>query len=216
MRWKADLVIMMHGINDLYRSCSPERYAVGDYDPSWSHFYGPAILGAKPPTFWQYIWLYRGPALIELWYGRPKYRAVDYPVSRFRSLEQFENNLTNLVHYVRSDGAVPVLLTQPSLYKDDNTPDEVAHMLFGRRFCVARVGAFTYEYPTSRSLHAAMRAFNDVTRRVAKDQHVPLMDVASQIPRTLELFADDVHYTPQGAAARGGGGWRCGHPDESH
>src|SRR5262245_997333 len=36
--WNPDLVVFMEAINDLYRSFSPERFAIGQYDPLLSHF----------------------------------------------------------------------------------------------------------------------------------------------------------------------------------
>jgi|TARA_B100000959_G_scaffold232080_1_gene248840 hypothetical protein len=54
--YNPDLVIIMHAVNDLYRSFSPTDLAVEPYNRLWSHFYGPSINGAKPPTFEQY-WL---------------------------------------------------------------------------------------------------------------------------------------------------------------
>jgi hypothetical protein len=36
-----DLVIVWHGINDLYRWCSPPRFSRGDYQADYSHFWGP-------------------------------------------------------------------------------------------------------------------------------------------------------------------------------
>ncbi len=38
-----------------------------------------------------------------------------------------------------------------------------------------------------------------MTRRIAQERDVMLIDADSQIPRTLEYFIDDVHYTPKGA-----------------
>lgn len=49
--WNPDVTIVMHGVNDLFRSCVPIEFAVAPYNDEWSHFYGPAIRGAKPLTF---------------------------------------------------------------------------------------------------------------------------------------------------------------------
>ena len=50
-RWRPDVVTVMHAVNDLYRSFASDGYALGEYTASWGHFYGPAIQGARPPTF---------------------------------------------------------------------------------------------------------------------------------------------------------------------
>jgi len=44
-----------------------------------------------------------------------------------------------------------------------------------------------------------MDAFNDVIRRVARTEGVPLADAEARIEKNLENFTDDVHYTVIGA-----------------
>ena len=197
--WAPDLVIVMHAINDLYRSFSPEAYAVGEYNPSWSHFYGPAIGGANPPSYLGHLNRRYFRRIIWRWYPGYRYIEVDYPVERYVSITQFEGNLRKLVHYVRSDGVDLLLLTQPSILKEGMTKEERKVLKIGFGFCITPRNWWKSEYPSPRSLYAALNAFNDTTRRVAKEEDVPLVDLAEAVPKTLEYFVDDVHYTPRGS-----------------
>ncbi len=45
----------------------------------------------------------------------------------------------------------------------------------------------------------AMNAYNEVTRAVAAEQKVDLYDAAKSLPKSLEYFFDDVHYTDKGS-----------------
>jgi lysophospholipase L1-like esterase len=133
-RWKPDVVIIMHGINDLYRSFSPPDFAAGDYNEDYSHFYGSAIQAANPPTF--------GRAAVDsltsglTWYGQWRDHEADYPVSRYVSLAAYRRYLAELIHYVAADGPAVILMTQPALYKPDMEKPEKARLSIGRRFCL--------------------------------------------------------------------------------
>ena len=45
--------------------------------------------------------------------------------------------------------------------------------------------------------------YNDVTRRVAGEHHVTLVDLARELPKDSRLFYDFMHYTNDGAARVG-------------
>ena len=196
--WRPDIVIVMHGINDLYRSFSDPDVALGEYDRSWSHFYGPSINGANPPTF-ERTMLGR---VSQYWFSGLReitYTERDTPLDRYVSLPDYRRNLDRLVHYLRADGVQVVLLTEPSIYKNTMTADERAVLWFGRRLCKRPAGWLRYDYPSPASLGAAMHAFNGVTTEVAAAAHVTVVDVANGLEKTLENFSDDVHYQVAGA-----------------
>jgi len=199
-RWNADVVVVMHAINDLYRSCSPEALSIGEYNPRWSHFYGAAIKAARPPTFAGSMLT---PILTNIdrnWYKAQRFREVDFPIEHYQSLPDFERHLRALVGYIRSDGAQPVLMTQPTLLRAGLSDEERNKLAFGRVFCPNRISAWNIEVPSPESLGRAMTTYNDVTRKVAHEEGVPLVDLAAVVPRTLDYFVDDVHHTPEATA----------------
>jgi lysophospholipase L1-like esterase len=198
--WHPDVVIVMHTINDLYRSCSPSAFAVGEYDDLYSHFYGAAIQGARPPTFLGNLLAQPLRLMDQQWYRPWRRREVDMPVSRFVSIRAYERNLRTLVEIIKGDGSHPVLMTEASLFTVSPKPEEVAVMRFGEEYCLAPAGRFFSEYPSSATMRAAMDAYNAVVRRVAADRGAALVDPDGVMPRDLDHFIDDVHYTPKGAA----------------
>jgi len=199
-RWNADVVVVMHAINDLYRSCSPEALAIGEYNPRWTHFYGPAINAARPPTFAGSV---LSPVLRQIdreWYKAQRYREVDFPIEHYQSLPDFERHLRALVGDIRKDGSQPVLMTQPTLLRAGLNQEERNKLAFGAVFCSERISPWNIEVPSSESLGRAMAAFNDVTREVAREEGVPLVDLSAVVPQTLDYFVDDVHHTPEATA----------------
>ena len=200
--WKPDIVLILEGINDLYRSFSPMPYAIGDYDPLYSHFYGASANGAKPPTFEQHLFGYvAGPIVTVQWYEAPfvRKRQVDYPLSVYRSLHPYASNLHKLITAVRTSGAEPVLITQASLFKAEMSDEERKALWFGETFCATRTGFARYEYPTMPSLKRALDSFNDTTKSIAALEHVTVVDGDAAVSKSLDSFEDDCHYTGNGA-----------------
>lgn len=190
-----DLVIIMHAINDLYRSFSPTDLAVEPYNRLWSHFYGPSINGAKPPSF-ERFWLTK---LFSAWYPRRGNVKREIPLKRFLSLKDFEKNLLRLVHFIKSDNVPILLMTQPSLYKKNMSNDELTVLWIGKTFCYTKKSFSRREYPSANSLRLAMQAYNDVSRKTAETRKTFFLDLDSKVEKNLKYFIDDIHYTEEGA-----------------
>ena len=197
--WKPDLVIVMHAINDLYRSFSPPSYAIGEYNPHWTHYYGPSIHGANPPTFEQHLFRKYLRLIIENWYFDARIKAIDYPLQKYVSIEAFEKNLKKIVNYVQRDKSNVLLVTQPSLYKETMKDEELRVLRFGKTFCRTPRGFLRAEYSSAKSLYRAMKAFNKITRKVASTEGAILVDAANHVNKNIKSFIDDVHYTERGA-----------------
>lgn len=205
--WKPDLIVVMHGINDLYRSFSPPKWAIGRYNGLWTHFYGPSIRGAKPPTFEQYLYWRLCAGIFKSWQADTKLKErmglaadVDYPVEKYVSVAAFEKYLRTLIKYARDDKAQILLVTQPSLYKESMNREELETLFVGKNFCYTERNFLEIEYPSHVSLRRAMKAFNEVTKKTALAEGIMLADAAPRVPRNLDYFIDDCHYTEAGSA----------------
>jgi lysophospholipase L1-like esterase len=201
--WKPDVVVVMHASDDLARSFSPERVALGPYDELYAHFYGDAYPGARPPTF-EGFWLRRiarWPAW-SYWCSMllPPFREVDYGLDRYSSLAAFERNLRRLATAVRAAGATLVLATEPSLFKPEPSDKERRSQRLARALCNTPRGFGRYDVPSASSLSVAMAAFNGKVRSVAAEEGAVLADAAAQVPKDLRHFVDDRHVTAEGAA----------------
>ena len=104
-------------------------------------------------------------------------------------LNAYEARLKHLIDSARNAGALPVFITQPSLAGpavDDVTKVDLARV----KYMEGISGEMAWEL---------LEAYNDVTRRVAHENGVPLIDLAQQMPKSSRYFYDFYHFTNQGA-----------------
>lgn len=195
--FRPDLVLVMHAINDVYRSFSPEKYARFDYDELYSHFYGASINGAEPPSFDRQ--LLKGARNLLGIDEKRGFREADVGVDKFVSLPSFQKNMERLGHYILSDSAELIFIGQGSLYNDTMIQPERWRIGFHHEFCTWEEGSQVF-YPTYQAMHRAMHTYNATTRQVAANLNVPYVNADSALPRTLDFFNDDVHYTDAGSS----------------
>lgn len=207
-----DLVICYHAINDLCRSLTPDLFGRGPYREDWRHYRGSVAALARPEDGrWPIVRMRLGYCFSDLLMHRvriegpegdgvrgmtmaflPKAEEVAY--DDWKSLPSFERNLADLCGVCEDAGIDLVLASQPYLYRTDLTPYEasllwtpISHQWDGKRIDVP-------------SMLAGMNTFNDATARVAKAEGVGFVDLAAQMPKTVEYMYDDVHYTSKGCA----------------
>ena len=103
----------------------------------------------------------------------------------------FHNHLTDLVQTVRSYNVKVILSTHANLLSDCSGDDLKEHII------EARTNA---PRASNQALCQIESAANTVLRELKTKLDVPLADVAAQLPRTTEYFADSVHFTDKGSA----------------
>lgn len=187
--FRPDIAVVMHGINDLYRSFSPKSLAVGEYKNDYSHFYGPSISGAKPPTFES-----RVNYVIRKFWFTPSVEPSSFDISIFKSLEDFPKYMSNLVELLQNDGINVILVSQPYFYKTDMTPEEDRKLWMDRGMCI-----LNGQYPNSETMALAMDAFNMKVASISTKYNATFVHGEPALPKDLEHFVDDVHYTKLGA-----------------
>lgn len=191
--WHPDLVVVMHAINDLMRSYSPPLFAIPPYNRNWSHFYGPSVKGAKPPSFEQHLFFQN---FWRLWFSKYRLHERNFPLKRYLSLKDYERNLGNLFHYIKSDGVKVIFMTQPSLYKEDMSSEELNPCWIYFKVCNEKIeGTIEREFSSIESIRLAMEAFNRVAQETAISEQVAVLDLESMIAKDLSNFVDDVHFT---------------------
>jgi len=121
--YRTDLIIVMHGINDLIRSFSPPRAAIGPYKSDYSHFLGPQadmILDLdqqRQPTLADTLFLIRNTSSFfsrhffkQLRMQQHEMETVD--VGAFSSLEAYRRSMRNLCEMAQTHGVKVILATQ--------------------------------------------------------------------------------------------------------
>ncbi|MEZ0227455.1 MAG: SGNH/GDSL hydrolase family protein [Planctomycetota bacterium] len=121
--------------------------------------------------------------------GRPYHVPEGVKLDHF--LEPFKAYL-RWVALVCHDARVPVVfMTQPTLWKEKHTPDEVAAMWMA---C----------FPTGKNhlppegAAKLMAQYNEGVKTVGAQMSVPVVDLAASVPKDLRHFVDDAHMTAEG------------------
>lgn len=115
-------------------------------------------------------------------------------VVAFSSLDAYQLRMRNLCEIALTHGVKVILVTQGFLYKDEMSAQEKAALRFARES--ANDGR---RMASMRSLKRGMELFNEATRNLAREYKLPLVDIEKTLPKNLEYFVDDVHFTPKAA-----------------
>ncbi|HEX8136359.1 MAG TPA: SGNH/GDSL hydrolase family protein [Pyrinomonadaceae bacterium] len=109
-----------------------------------------------------------------------------------RYLKDYEARLRRIIEVCRKAGIEPVFVTQPLLVgfgQDDVTGVDLAR--------VRTEGP----HQNGKMYWDLLEIYNDVTRRVGRENGILVIDLARELPKTSRYFYDFIHYTPQGAQA---------------
>lgn len=181
----------MHAINDICRSFVPPTLSIGQYNDQYSHFYGPSINGANPKTFEKVLF----EMVNERWYSVfDQTKEKSYDLSFYKSRKAYNSYMSRLAEIVTKDSVKIVFVEQPSLYKEDNTENELKAMIFGEFAC--HNGD---HHASPESLRLAMEAYNADIEVFCENSRIDYVKTDSKVDKTLIYFSDDVHYTPKGA-----------------
>jgi lysophospholipase L1-like esterase len=107
------------------------------------------------------------------------------------TISEFEKDLRLFVHYLKENNIVPVLSTYPALITPFNK-DIHKNILLATRL------TFCIELSEEGILDASKKT-NEAIRRIAKEENLAFVDNDHLIPKTLEYFGDNFHYTNEGS-----------------
>ena len=197
--WQPQVIIIMHAFNDIFQS-SEGRLTSGHFQADYGHFFGALGKRVNPEDkFASQL----GMALTDNWLARTWYSDVRRPtpdtpaderiVDLLKPLPTFERNLAEIARRAGNDGVQVILMTQPSIYRPDMPAGEHKTLFYD----------FYYndyaQVPDIDTQADAMARFNSATRRIAAATGATLVDLDQELPKSIELMYDDVHYTATGA-----------------
>lgn len=107
-------------------------------------------------------------------------------------VQRFEQDLRTAARLIREAGAAPIFVTHANRFGRAVTPEERFMLTAWRKF-----------YPNLREdgFLPMEQTMNDVTRRVAAEENILLLDPAPHMPPGPRYFSDFVHFTNEGATA---------------
>jgi lysophospholipase L1-like esterase len=109
------------------------------------------------------------------------------------ALPGYASRVAAVVEECRRHGIEPVLVTQPGLYGDGFDPPTGVDLS-----TVQARGA-----ANGRLWWRVQEMYNDVTRTIARERGVVLVDAARELPKDSRLFYDFMHFTNEGASRLG-------------
>jgi len=208
--YQPDMIIIWQGVNDVYRSCTPQEYSISGYKSDYSHFVGSisniidVYFKEKPfiainsftyqfllHTFQSNFYSDLSGFLSKNVPSKNTYQGV--PMHDFQSIEAYKRNLKSIITNVRADNVELIIGNQPYLYKDHMSSLELSKLWLLKMFCNNNG-----KYPDIQSSITVLNEFNNATKDLANANKVDFVDLASKVPKNLSYFIDDVHTNENG------------------
>jgi lysophospholipase L1-like esterase len=104
--------------------------------------------------------------------------------------QDFSKELDRLIRFAKSHSMKIVLMTYPSLIGPNNLTQYPEIFLDNRRFFI--------EY-SHLGMIDTLEKINAAVRSSALEHSLPLIDMSAILPKSVEYFGDNVHYTDRGA-----------------
>jgi lysophospholipase L1-like esterase len=110
-------------------------------------------------------------------------------------LEGYRNNILEMIRLAREHNTHLVFMTQPTLLKSEMSPEE-NNRLWAGWFGPRELNA----YWSPGVLGKAVDAHNQTLLAVCKEEGIDCIDLASMLPKTIDIFWDQVHFTDYGSS----------------
>ncbi|MGB0715521.1 MAG: SGNH/GDSL hydrolase family protein [Phycisphaerae bacterium] len=199
-----DMVVIMHGVNDLARDF-PQR---GEPDVEWDYgsYQGPMrnVLAGYRSSLHEPSWTISHPvlwfkdlAIVRLFRettGRwnDGVDEADVPIDDLQSIQSHEAHLTYLTDLVQQDGATVVLATQAHIYGAEEA------YAFPKTMRSTYMRTRDGRTVSRRSVGDAMRAVRQNIMRLASAGGYTLADVERAVGHASAYFMDDFHLNAKG------------------
>ena len=195
-----DMIIFLVGINDLGLSLKPDRFYNGspyeEIKPIYWLFTKSRLLQMlyswKQVFFGEVVLVSHGHTNLVLnKMSQPESTFSDGFEDELISLDEYENNLREIIQLGKEQNIRMLFMIQPTLFDDT---DEWA-MVEGRS---AWLNNQEY-YISARTLNRMLDRFNNVTVDVCEDEEVEYLDLASYIPHSSKYYYDAIHFNDAGS-----------------
>ena len=113
------------------------------------------------------------------------------------ALEEYAENISQIINLARERRTQLVFMTQPSMWRRD-LPDSLTKLLWYGRIGEPKE-ATSIPYYSVEALAAAMKMYNETLLEVCKTKKANCLDLSELVPKDTNAFYDDVHFNEQGA-----------------
>ncbi len=109
------------------------------------------------------------------------------------AIEEYTQNLNKIIDLSHEQSLRIILITQPTLWKQDLPQSEQDLLWFG---CIENKDYLCY---SPQALDDGMKKFNQKLLEVCDARQIECIDLASQLPKDTTIFYDDVHFNENGS-----------------
>ena len=193
-----DIAIMMHNINDLnillyekdYSNNNPYRSLIIERDNNSFSYHLKGIIKNIIPNLYQRIRLFNKRYInINIDDEFAHLRGKKLTINKQHILNEFEKSIETFISVAKSNGIIPVLMTQASRFKEKPDSIIIANWTLEDDFGI--------KYENYRKSYLD---FNDSIREIGNTNNILVIDLANEIPQTKEYMYDAVHFNNKGSS----------------
>jgi lysophospholipase L1-like esterase len=119
----------------------------------------------------------------------------EMPANISQGLEGYANNLREIIRLAKERRVRLILMTQPELLQPNMSQEMIDHIWSGW------IGAPDLNIYWSPEVAAAvLSAHNELLLKICREEGVECIDLASQVPKSLDVFFDQCHFTDYGCS----------------
>jgi lysophospholipase L1-like esterase len=210
---KADMLIFLVGVNDLATALALEGQSTqkdlqhsADRFVQGRLFYGHSY---EPYPFHERLVVFQLPASALRGYlqgaGGPicqeparqeRVGANRAPLPSLQvAIGEFRHRILNISRECHSLGTRCLFLTQPTMWRENLSPEEEALLWFG----FIGVGSNRKGYASAADLAKAMDLYNQALLQTCRQNGIECYDLASAVPKNTSAFFDDCHFNENGS-----------------
>ena len=182
-KYKPEIILWMHTINDLLHNADFSYFSHGMFREDYGHFYGPLNQVMTHTSI--EVLFFRN--LKKFWYHTPR---TIVKQDTFPGINSFTSYMNTLIDIAEHDGIKIVLMTQPCLYKKNMSREEISKLYMLHFEAIGERHKWDYE-----TVFTGFKMYTQNIRQTSSTRNIPIIDLERKIPKTLEYFKDDVHYT---------------------
>ena len=210
LQYQPDLVILLEGINDLWQEASKAK------DVHAKNLPGENSDAQREDFFLQFSQIYRRLRILQYnfdlneaikrgvrldWHSQnlPKFRRMRRNTPYVEKLQldpsqiiAFSENLSALLKFFKKANVPVIVLGQPALWKAGMSADEMNALWLTLHTSRGWVR------PSTEWLENEMTNYNNIQNRISDIFKVPYIDLDKRIPKNLQYFFDDCHFTDLG------------------
>jgi len=179
---KPNVILFMESVNDLLQNADFSYFSHGVFREDYGHFYGPVNRIIDRRSLWRYL----RDVVSGLWYAKSR-RVIN--TDTFPGLAAYRRNINTIIELAGHDSARVVLMTEPYLNKRVMSPEELSAVGMLRAEAINDSLVWSSE-----TMLNGLEQYNDALRSLVDHDHVLLIDLEKEVPKSLTYFRDEVHY----------------------